>query len=69
LCYHPLNFLSVLIKHIDIKFYVVKKRVHDQIIDLEHIRTKQLFAGPLTKGLILNVFRKLVTSIGLMEHL
>jgi hypothetical protein len=71
LCYHHLAFSSVVVKHIDIKYYVIKKRVHDQIIDHEHIhiRTEQMFAGLLTKGLILNVFRKLVTSIGLMEHL
>lgn len=71
MCYHPLNFSSVVVKHIGIKYYVVKKTVHDQIIDLEyiHIRTKQMFAGLLIKGLIPNVFRKHITGIGLMKHL
>jgi hypothetical protein len=42
--------LSVVVKHIDIK-YVVKEKVHNQTIELEHINTEQMHANPLTKGL------------------
>ena len=56
-------------KHIDIKFYVVKEKIQDQTISLEHISTKQMLADPLTKGLPPSVFREHVTGMGLMESL
>ena len=43
-------------KHIDIKYYVVKDKVRDHIISLEHISTEKTLADPLTKGLPPNVF-------------
>jgi hypothetical protein len=45
------------VKHINIRFYVVKKKIQDQIISLEHIITKKMIANPLTNGLPPNVFR------------
>jgi hypothetical protein len=45
-------------KHIDIKYYVVKDKVRDHIINLEHISTDKMLADPLTKGLPPNVFRE-----------
>ena len=56
-------------KHIDIKYYVVKDKVWDQVISLEHIRTERMLADPLTKGLPPNVFRKHVAGMGLRESL
>ena len=38
-------------KHIDIKYYVVKDKVQDHVISLEHISTEKMLADPLTKGL------------------
>ena len=38
-------------KYIDAKYYVVKHKVRDHIISLEHIRTEKMLADPLTKGL------------------
>ena len=38
-------------KHIDIKYYVVKDKVRDHIISLEHISTEKMLADPLTKRL------------------
>ena len=35
-------------KHIDIKYYVVKDKVQDHIISLEHISTEKMLADPLT---------------------
>jgi len=56
-------------KHIDIKFYVVKEQVQDQIICLEHIRTNKMLADPLTKDLPPNVFREHLAGMGLRESL
>ena len=56
-------------KHIDIKYYVVKDKVQDHIINLEHISTEKMLADPLTKGLPSNVFREHVAGIGLRESL
>jgi hypothetical protein len=38
-------------KFIYIKCYVVKEKIQDQIIKVEHIRTRQILADPFTKGL------------------
>jgi hypothetical protein len=56
-------------KHIDIKYYVVKDKVRDHIISLEHISTEKMLADPLTKGLPPNVFREHVADMGLRESL
>jgi hypothetical protein len=56
-------------KHIDIKYYVVKDKVWDHIINLEHISTEKMLADPLTKGLPPNVFREHVAGMGLRESL
>jgi hypothetical protein len=56
-------------KHTDIKYYVVKDKVRDQIINLEHISTEKMLADPLTKGLRPNVFKEHVAAMGLRESL
>jgi hypothetical protein len=56
-------------KHIDIKFYIVKERIHDHTISLEHVRTKKIPADPLTKGLPPNVFEEHLAGMGLQESL
>ena len=56
-------------KHIDIKYYVVKDKVRDHVISLEHISTKKSLADPLIKGLPPNVFREHVAGMGLRESL
>jgi hypothetical protein len=56
-------------KHIDIKYYVVKDKVRDQIINLEHISTEKVLADPLIKGLPPNVFREYVADMGLRESI
>ena len=56
-------------KYIEIKFYVVKDKVWDHSISLEHISTKKMLAEPLTKGLPLNVFREHIVGMGLRENL
>jgi len=56
-------------KHIDIKFYVVKDRVRDHAISLEHVTTEKMLVDPLTKGLPPNVFREHLAGMGLRESL
>ena len=56
-------------KHIDIKFYVVKDKVRNHAIILEHLNTKNMLADPLTKGLPPIVFREHLADMGLRESL
>jgi len=56
-------------KHIDIKFYVVKEKIQDHSITLEHISAKKMLADPLTKGLPPSVFSEHVAGMGLRESL
>jgi hypothetical protein len=48
---------------------MLKDKVQDQIINLEHISTEKMLADPLTKGLPPNVFREHVADMGLRESL
>ena len=68
-CYAHNNKSSGAAKHIDIKFYVVKDKVRDHSISLEHISTKKMLADPLTKGLPPSVFRKHLAGMVLRESL
>ena len=56
-------------KTIDIKYYFVKDKIQVHTISLEHIRTKDMLADPLTKGLPSNVFKEHLAGMGLMESL
>ena len=52
-------------KPIKIKYYVVNDKIQDHTISLEHIRTKDMLADLLTKGLPSNVFKEHLTGMGL----
>ena len=56
-------------KHIDIKYYVMKHKVQDHIISLEHIRIENMLADPLIKDLPPSVFREHLAGMGLRESL
>jgi hypothetical protein len=56
-------------KHINIRFYVVKEKIQDQTISLEHIGTKKMIADLLTKGLPPSVFREHLAGMGLKESI
>jgi hypothetical protein len=56
-------------KHINIKYYVVKDKVRDHIINLEHISIEKMLTDPLIKGLPPNMFREHVAGMGLRESL
>ena len=61
------NKSSGVAKHIDTKYIVVKDKIRDHVISLEHISTEKMLADPLTKGLPPNVFREHVASMGLRK--
>jgi hypothetical protein len=63
------NKSSGFAKYIDIKCYIVKEKILDQTIQVEHIRTHQMLADPLTKGLPPSVFSKHAAGMGLREYL
>ncbi|KAK8952136.1 hypothetical protein KSP39_PZI003213 [Platanthera zijinensis] len=54
-------------KHIDIKFLVVKERVRNGQMSVEHIGTNSMIADPLTKGLIPKVFHEHRASMGVIS--
>ena len=68
-CYAHNNKSSGAAKYIDIKYYVMKDKVRDQVISLEHISTVKILADPLTKDLPPNVFREHIAGMGLRESL
>ena len=49
-CYAHNNKSSGAAKHINMKYYVVKDKVRDHVISLEHIRTEKMLADPLKKA-------------------
>jgi hypothetical protein len=57
------------VKHINIRFYVVKEKIQGQTISLGHISTKKMIADPLTKGLPPSMFREHLADMGLRERL
>jgi hypothetical protein len=65
------NKSSWAVKHIDLKYLVVRERererVQDRTINLEHISSKKMLADPLTKGLPPNIFQEHVAGTGLLE--
>jgi hypothetical protein len=42
------NKKTKVVKHINIRFYVVKEKIQNQTISLEHISTKKMIANRLT---------------------
>ena len=54
-------------KHIDVKFYFVKEKVAESLIDIEHMSTKSMLTDPLTKGLPIIAFQEHVSQMGLLE--
>jgi hypothetical protein len=63
------NKTSGAAKHIDIKYYVMKDKVRDHIINLAYISTVKMLADPLMKGLLPSVFKEHVAGTGLRNSL
>ncbi|KAJ9556201.1 hypothetical protein OSB04_010815 [Centaurea solstitialis] len=58
------NRSSIKSKHIDIKFLVVKERVQNGQIMIEHIGTNSMLADPLTKALVPKIFHEHTKNMG-----
>jgi hypothetical protein len=43
-------------KHIDLRYLIMRERVPNHTINLEHIGTKEMLTDPLTKGLPPHIF-------------
>ncbi|GJS01209.1 putative RNA-directed DNA polymerase [Tanacetum coccineum] len=55
--------------HLDTKYLFVRERVKEQRISIEHIRTHEMLADPLTKGLPPKVFQGHVAKMGFRQDL
>ena len=60
------NRSSTKSKFIDLKFLVVKERVQEKQISIEHIGTSSMLADPLTKGLTPKVFHEHTAHMGVV---
>ena len=52
-------------KHIDIKYLVIRERVKEKKLVIEHISTESMLADPLTKGMPPKYFKAHVVQMGL----
>jgi hypothetical protein len=55
------------VKHINIMFYIVKEKIQNQTISLEHISTKKMITDSLMKGLPPSVVREYLAGMSLRE--
>ena len=55
-------------KHIDIKYLVVKERVQNGQLSIEHIGTNSMVADPLTKGVPVSIFCEHIAYMGLISY-
>jgi hypothetical protein len=53
------------VKHMKLKYLIVKEDVQKQRVSIEHISTQLMVADPLTKGLAPKTFKKHVNGMGL----
>ena len=56
-------------KHIDIKYLAIREHIKAKEVLIEHIRTEQMVADSLTKGMPPKVFRDHVVLLGLRNNL
>ena len=56
-------------KHTDIKYLVVREKVQNGVISIEHIKNTLKLADPLTKGLPPKLFMDYVAHMGLVASL
>ena len=56
-------------KHIDIKYLVVREKVQNGVVSIEHIKNTLMLADPLTKGLSPKLFMDYVARMGLVASL
>ena len=54
-------------KHIDLKYYSVRKRVKNGEVDIVVIKTEEQLADPFTKALSVSVFKKHTEDMGVLS--
>ena len=64
--YFENNISSLKSKHIDIKYFVVKKRVQNQHVLIKHINRSSMIADPLIKVLLSKVFHEHVAHLSVL---
>ena len=57
------------LKHIDIKYLVVREKVQNEVVSIKHIKNTLLLADPLTKGFLPKLFMDYVACMGLVASL
>ena len=63
------NKSSSACKHMEIKFLIVKERIRDQLVSIEHIGTDEMLADPLMKALPPGTYSGQVCKMGLASNL
>ena len=56
-------------KNINVKYFVVKKKVEEGLITVVHTPTYSMVADPLTKALPVGIFEEHVSRMGLLNSL
>ena len=56
-------------KHIDIKYFVVREKVQNEVVSIKHIENTLMLADPLTKGLPSKLFMDYVARMGFVASL
>ena len=56
-------------KHIDIKYLVVREKVQNGVVSIEHIKNTLMLVDPLTKGLLPKLFMDHVARMDLVASL
>lgn len=64
--YSNINMSSLKLKHIHIKFLIIKEIVQSRQVFIEYIWTNSMIANPLTKDLMFEVFYEHAAHMGVM---
>ena len=56
-------------KHIDIKYLIIKEKVKEHEVLIEHINTELMVVDPITKVLSIKQYRDHVDNITAMIHM
>jgi len=59
-------FFSKVVKHMELKYVIVKEEVQKQIVSIKYISTNLMIVDHLTKGLLLKTFIEHVKSMNII---
>ncbi|XP_043703078.1 secreted RxLR effector protein 161-like [Telopea speciosissima] len=66
-CFSKNNKKTSSSKHIEIKYLLVKEKVCSKEVEVEHISMEKMVVDPLTKDLAVGVFKRHVSSMGIVD--